>query len=55
MEYILVNDWYVYWFATTAMVIWTSVSLLVVAATVFISTIVYDIYRQVALKWSGKK
>lgn len=55
MEYVFVNDWFIYWFATTTMVIWTSVSLLVVIGTVFVSTIVYDIYKQVTLKWSTKK
>ena len=54
MEYVFVNDWFVYWFAVTTLTIWTAVSFLVVVGAVFVTTIVYDIYRQVRLKWAIK-
>ena len=54
MEYVFVNDWYIYWFATITMLIWTSICFLVLIGTVFISTVVYDIYKQVTMKWKKK-
>jgi len=55
MEYVFVNDWYIYWFATVTLAIWTSLACLVVIGTAFISTVVYDIYKQVNAKWKVKK
>ncbi len=54
MEYVFVNDWFIYWFATVAMIIWTSMAWLMLVATVFITTVVYDIFKQVTLKWKKK-
>ena len=54
MEYVFVNDWFIYWFATATMIIWTAMAWLVLVGTVFMTTIVYDIVKQVNMKWKTK-
>jgi hypothetical protein len=54
MEYVFVNDWYIYWFATITLLAWTSIVWLLFVGVVFVTTVVYDIYKQVTLKWSKK-
>lgn len=55
MEFVFVNDWYIYWFATVTMLIWTMFSVLILIGTAFIATIVYDIVKQVMVKWRKAK
>lgn len=55
MEYVFVNDWYIYWFATTTLVIWSCLASMLVIFVVFLSSIVYDITKQVITKWKATK
>jgi hypothetical protein len=54
MEYVFVNDWFIYWFATITLVCYSVAAWLLIIAGVFVTTVVYDIFRQVALKWRTK-
>ena len=55
MEYVFVNDWYIYWFASLTLIVYTLVTLLIAVGVSFVATIVYDIYKQVSAKWKTKK
>ena len=54
MEYILVNEWYVYWYATVMLSLLTWLSIVTLSGTVFIVSVVYDIVKQISSKWSTK-
>lgn len=54
MEYVFVNDWFIYWFAILTLSIYTIAACMLLSGAVFVATIVYDIYKQVALKWRKK-
>ena len=54
MEYVFVNDWFIYWFAILTLSIYTIAACMLLTAAVFVATIVYDIFKQVTLKWKMK-
>jgi hypothetical protein len=54
MEYVFVNDWFIYWFATLTLVCYSVIAWLLITSGVFISAIVYDIVKQITLKWRKK-
>lgn len=55
MEFILINEWYSYWYATLVLGFLTAVDIMIFCAVVFLLTIVYDIYNQVTTKWAKPK
>ena len=54
MEYILINEWYSYWYATLVLGFLTMMNILVFTGVVFVVSVVYDIVKQVTLKWRKK-
>ena len=54
MEFVFVNDWYIYWFATLTLTIYTLTTCLMFVGVAFVTTVVYDIFKQVNLKWRKK-
>jgi hypothetical protein len=54
MEFVFVNDWYIYWFATLTMTIYTLTTFLITVGVVFVSAVVYDIVKQIITKWKKK-
>ena len=54
MEYVFVNDWYIYWFATLTLTTYTLLTFSIAIGVAFVATVVYDIFRQVTIKWSKK-
>ena len=54
MEFVFVNDWYIYWFATLTLTAYTLITFLLSVGVIFVTTIVYDIFKQVTLKWRKK-
>lgn len=55
MEYFLINEWYSYWYATVIMSLLTAFSVVVWCGVLFVATAVYDIYKQVAIKYTASK
>lgn len=51
MEYILINEWYSYWYATLVLGFLTMMNILVFTGVVFVVSVVYDIVKQVMTKW----
>ena len=51
MEYILINEWYSYWYATLVLGFLTMMNILVLTGVVFVVSVVYDIVKQVMTKW----
>ena len=54
MEYFLINEWYSYWYATLVLSLLTAFNVLVWCGVVFVFTVVYDIVKQVLIKWRKK-
>jgi|694.fasta_scaffold91265_2 hypothetical protein len=54
MEYILINEWYSYWYATNLLMLMTLVNILAFAGVMFVVSVVYDIVKQVLTKWRKK-
>jgi hypothetical protein len=52
MEYVIVNEWYGYWYATMILMLMTALNILVYCGLFFVMTVVYDIYKQVTAKWT---
>jgi hypothetical protein len=54
MEYILISEWYSLWYATLVLSLFTMFDILVFTFVVFVIGVVYDIVRQVVVKWRKK-
>ena len=54
MEYVLINEWYSLWYATLVLSLFTMFDLMILAAVVFTASAVYDIVKQVLVKWRKK-
>jgi hypothetical protein len=54
MEYILINEWYSLWYATLVLSLFTMFDVLVFTFVVFVIGVVYDIVKQVIVKWRKK-
>lgn len=55
MEYLLINEAFSFWYATVVLSILTAFSVLVWCGVFFVTTVVYDIYKQVSLKYTKAK
>ena len=54
MEFVFVNDWFIYWFATLTMLVYTLITFMIAVGVSFVTAVVYDIVRQVLVKWRKK-
>ena len=54
MEYFLINEWYSYWYATLILSLLTAFNVVVWCGVAFVASVVYDIAKQVLVKWRKK-